>query len=305
MGMSEFYGLTDDTTSLEVLTRALDLGVTFFDTADTYGFGHNEELLGKGLRSRTDVVVATKCAIVRERGRYERRLDTSPAYIKSSCEASLKRLGRETIDLYYLHRIDGVTPIEESVGALAELIDAGKIRAYGLCEVSGDTLRRAHRVHPVSALQMEYSLWTRDAEAEILPSCRELDVTFVAYSPLGRGFLSGAIDKPGDFEAGDFRAANPRFQKENLTKNLELLNSVKAIASRHGCMPGQVALAWLLAQGKDIVPIPGTKRVPYLEENVAAASVNLGEDDLAHLRSAFAHVAGERYTPEGMKGVNA
>jgi len=308
MGMSEFYGPTDDEQSLDTLEHAFDIGVTLYDTADTYGIGHNEELLGRFARGKRDkLVLATKCGIVRQKGKYERSIDTSPAYIKSACEASLKRLETDVIDLFYLHRLNPNVQIEESVGALADLIADGKIKSYGLCEVSEKTLRRAHAVHPVSALQTEYSLWTRDPEQGILAVCRELNAAFVAYSPLGRGFLTGKLTDTKELAEGDFRASNPRFQDENLARNTRLLDSVKEIAAAHGCTAGQVALAWLLAQGRDIIPIPGTRRRKYLDENVAAADVELSQGDLATLDTAFGEgaVSGERYTVEGMKGVNA
>ncbi|ODT21816.1 MAG: aldo/keto reductase [Kaistia sp. SCN 65-12] len=308
MGMSEFYGPSEDSVSLATLEFALASGVTLYDSADTYGVGHNEELLGRFIRGKRDrVVVATKCGIVREKGKYERRIDTSPAYIRSACEASLKRLGTDTIDLYYLHRLSADVAIEESVGALADLVKAGKIRSIGLCEVSAKTLARAHAVHPVSAVQSEYSLWTRDPEAEILPACRVRNVAFVAYSPLGRGFLTGRITSTEGLADNDFRRSNPRFQAENIVCNARLLEAVSGVADRHGCKTGQVALAWLLAQGKDIIPIPGTRRQSYLAENVGSAEILLDTDDLGLLDGAFRPeaISGERYTPEGMKGVNA
>jgi len=308
MGMSEFYGPTDDEQSLDTLGHAFDIGVTLYDTADTYGIGHNEELLGRFARGKRDkIVLATKCGIVRQKGKYERSIDTSPDYIKSACEASLKKLETDVIDLFYLHRLNPNVQIEESVGALADLIAEGKIKSYGLCEVSEKTLRRAHAVHPVAALQTEYSLWTRDPEQGILSVCRDLNTAFVAYSPLGRGFLTGKLTDTKELAEGDFRASNPRFQDENLARNTRLLDSVKEIAAAHGCTAGQVALAWLLAQGRDIIPIPGTRRRKYLDENVAAADVELSQGDLATLDAAFGEgaVSGERYTVEGMKGVNA
>lgn len=308
MGMSEFYGPSEDSASLATLEFALASGVTLFDSADTYGVGHNEELLGRFIRGKRDrVVVATKCGIVREKGKYERRIDTSPAYIKSACEASLGRLGIDTIDLYYLHRLSADVAIEDSVGALADLVKAGKIRSIGLCEVSARTLARAHAVHPVSAVQSEYSLWTRDPEAEVLPACRERNVAFVAYSPLGRGFLTGRIASTEGMADNDFRRSNPRFQAENIARNARLLEAVQGVADRHGCKTGQIALAWLLAQGEDIIPIPGTRRQSYLAENVGSAEISLGADELGLLDDAFRPeaISGERYTPEGMKGVNA
>ena len=308
MGMSEFYGPSEDSVSLATLEFALASGVTLYDSADTYGLGHNEELLGRFIRGKRDrIVVATKCGIVLEKEKYERRIDSSPAYIRSACEASLRRLGVEAIDLYYLHRLSADIAIEESVGALADLVKAGKIRSIGLCEVSPETLARAHTVYPVSAVQSEYSLWTRDPEAEILPACRERNIAFVAYSPLGRGFLTGRITSTEDLAGNDFRRSNPRFQAENMARNARLLEVVENVAGRHDCKPGQVALAWLLAQGTDIVPIPGTRRQSYLAENAASVDIRLSSDDLGLLAGAFhpAAISGERYTPEGMKGVNA
>jgi len=308
MGMSEFYGPTDDAQSLATLERALELGVTFLDTADMYGSGHNEELLGRFLKGRREkVVLATKFGIVRVPGRYERTIDTSPAYVRPACEASLKRLGVEAIDLYYAHRLNPDVPVEDTVGAMAELVRAGKVRALGLSEVSARTLRRAHAVHPIAAVQSEYWLWTREIEAEVLPACRDLGVSFVAYSPLGRGFLTGSIGKDADLAANDFRRISPRFQGDNLERNLRIVDVVKTLAAARGATPGQVALAWLLHQGKDIVPIPGTKRIKYLEENVAAAPLTLSTDELARLDQALppGAAAGDRYPPAGMKGLNA
>jgi aryl-alcohol dehydrogenase-like predicted oxidoreductase len=306
MGMSEFYGATDDAASLRVLARAVDLGVTFLDTADIYGPYHNEELIGGFLRdSGADVTLATKFGIVRRPGEYTRSIDNSQVHMRASCEASLRRLGREAIDLYYVHRVDTTQPIEETMEGLARLVDAGKIRHVGLCEVSAVTLRRAHAVHPVTAVQTEYSLWTRDVETEILPVCRELGIGFVAYSPLGRGFLTGAVDA-AQLEAGDFRTMLPRFAPENAATNVAIVEAVRAVAGRIGATPAQVALAWLMAQGDDIVPIPGTKRLAYLEENVGAAAIRLDEAAMTDLAAAARlPVAGARYTEEGMKGVNA
>lgn len=308
MGMSEFYGPTDEAQSLATLERALDLGVTHFDTADMYGSGHNETLLGRFVAGRRDrVVIATKFGIVRQPGQYARSIDTSPAYVKQACEASLKRLGIDTIDLYYAHRRNPEIPIEDTVGAMAELVKEGKVRALGLSEVSAATLRRAYAVHPIAAVQSEYSLFTRDPEAEVLPTCRELGISFVAYSPLGRGMLTGAIAKAEDLAQTDFRRMSPRFQGDNLDANLHLVDNVRELAAAKGCTPGQVALAWLLAQGPDILPIPGTKRIKYLEDNAGAASVHLGVDELARLNAALppGAAAGERYPAEGMKGLNA
>lgn len=308
MGMSEFYGPVDDEESLGTLEHALEKGVTLFDSADTYGLGHNEELLGRFLKGRRDrVVVATKCGIYRspEMG-YSRSIINRPDYIRSCCDASLQRLGIEVIDLFYIHRVNPETPIEESVGALADLVRAGKVRAIGLCEVAPATLRRAHAVHPVAAVQSEYSLWSRDPEDGMLAACRDLGTAFVAYSPLGRGFLTGAIAGTESLAANDFRRVAPRFQGENLEANLKRLELVKELASARGCTPGQIAIAWLLAQGDDIIPIPGTRRRARVDENVGAASVVLGPADLERLDAAFppGAAAGERYTAEGMKGVN-
>ena len=308
MGMSEFYGPSDDNESLATLEHALELGVTMYDSADTYGFGHNEELLGRfAIGKREKIVIATKCGIVREKGKYERRIDTSPAYIRAACEASLKRLGTDVIDLYYLHRLNPTVLIEESVGALADLIAQGKIKSYGLCEASEKTLKRAHAVHNVAALQTEYSLWSRDPEDGILSACREQNTAFVAYSPLGRGFLTGKLSDTKALSEGDFRASNPRFLKENLARNSRLLDAVEVIASAHNCTVGQVSLAWLLKQGPDIIPIPGTRRKKYLDENMDSINVNLTDADMAELNKVFHRdaVSGDRYTAEGMKGLNA
>ncbi|MCG8510661.1 MAG: aldo/keto reductase [Rhodospirillales bacterium] len=308
MGMSEFYGPRNDDESLRVLHRAIDLGIDFLDTADMYGPHHNEELVGRFLReSPVKPIVATKFGIVRKpTGEYARTIDNSPEYARSACEASLRRLGVERIDLYYVHRIERTRPIEEVMGALADLVQEGKIAHIGLSEVSAETLRRAHAVHPVSALQTEYSLWTRDVEAEILPTCRELGTGFVAYSPLGRGFLTGAFDRGTKLAEGDFRAMLPRFSDDNFDANLSIVDAVKKIAGEKGCAPGQVAIAWLLGKGGDIVPIPGTKRLKYLEENTAAADLSLTPEEMARLDEAMDDlpVAGDRYTAEGMKGVN-
>lgn len=308
MGMSEFYGPRDDDESMRVLHQAADLGVTFFDTADMYGPHHNERLLGSFLKERRpDAVIATKCGIVRKPGEYARTIDNSPDYIRSALEASLKRLGVERIDLYYIHRIDRTQPIEIAMEALSALVAEGKIAHVGLCEVSAATLQRAHTVHPVAAVQTEYSLWTRDVEVEVLPTCRELGIGFVPYSPLGRGFLTGKVDAGTDFPEGDFRASLPRFSDANLPTNRSIVDAVQTIAAKKGSTPAQIALAWLMAQGRDIVPIPGTKRLRYLEENVAASEIMLGEDEILELEGVLEAlpVAGARYTEEGMKGVNA
>jgi aryl-alcohol dehydrogenase-like predicted oxidoreductase len=308
MGMSEFYGPHDDTESLATLEYAFERGITFYDTADTYGLGHNEELLARFLaRHREHVVIATKFGIVRQKGQYARRIDTSAAYVAQACEGSLRRLGIETIDLYYAHRLNPATPVEDTIGALSELVRAGKIRAIGLSEVSAATLRRAHAVHPITAVQSEYSLWTRDPEDGVLATCRELGVSFVPYSPLGRGFLTGTIRSVESLAEDDFRRTlQPRLQGENLAQNLKLVDAVQAMAAEKGFTAGQLALAWVLAQGDHIIPIPGTRRRKYIDENVGAIDVTLSAADLARLdriapRNA---AAGERYTPEGMKGLN-
>src|SRR3954467_9582922 len=284
MGMSEFYGEGDDEESIATIHRALELGASFLDTSDMYGKGHNEQLMGRAIEGRRDeVVLATKFGIRRGEDPADRSIDGSPAYVKQACDASLRRLGTDHIDLYYQHRVDPDTPIEETVGAMSELVQAGKVRYLGLSEAKPDTIRRAHSVHPISALQTEYSLWTRDPEEEILPTTRELGIGFVAYSPLGRGFLTGQIQSVEDLDEGDFRRFNPRFQGENFQRNLDLVERVREIAAEKGVSAAQLALAWVLAQGNDIAPIPGTKRVRCLEENMAAAEVELSEDDLARI----------------------
>lgn len=299
MGMSEFYGETNEAACIEVIRRALDLGVTLLDTADMYGPFTNERLVGRAIAGRRDqVVVATKFGNVRDPDDPSyRRIDGSPDYVRSACDASLKRLGIDHIDLYYQHRVDRSTPIEETVGAMAELVTAGKVGHIGLSEASVDTIRRAHAVHPVTALQSEYSLWTRGPEVEILPMLRELGIGLVPYSPLGRGMLTGRISSTEDLDEGDFRRRNPRFAGEALAANLRLVEAVKQIAADKGVLPGQLALAWVQAQGDDVVPIPGTKRLRYLEENVAADAVRLTDDDLAALDAAMPIGAaqGERY----------
>ena len=308
MGMSDFYGPRDEAESLATLERALSLGVNFFDTADMYGSGTNEELLGRALGARRpSVIVATKFGIVRDAANPAYRgFNASPDYVPRACDASLKRLRTDYIDLYYLHRPDGKTPIEDTVGAMSRLVEAGKVRCIGLSEVSAETLRRAHRVHPVTALQSEYSLWTRDPEDGILAACRALGVGFVAYSPLGRGFLSGEITNPEDFAPDDFRRIQPRFQGENFRRNLELVETVRRLAAARGVTAAQLALAWVLAQGSDIVPIPGTKRVKYLEQNAAAVELRLSADDLTALADAFPRdaVAGTRYQTQAMAALN-
>ena len=291
------------------MRRAYELGVRHYDTADMYGDGHNEELLAKFLRSGgADVVVATKFAVRRAaKGAYERTIDNSPAYIQTACEASLMRLGRDVIDLYYVHRVDPAVPIEDTVGAMSRLVAEGKVRHLGLSEVSAATLRRAAAVHPIAALQTEYSLWTRDIEQEILPACRELSVALAAYSPLGRGFLSGKITSKDELAANDFRRMSPRFADENLSRNTSLLKTVQQIAAAQHSTPAQIALAWLLAQGNDIFPIPGTRRIKYLEENIAAASITLTPDEITRLDASMppGSAFGERYPEAGRKGLNA
>ncbi|MCP8688081.1 aldo/keto reductase [Marinobacterium sedimentorum] len=308
MGMSEFYGPRDDSESLRVLARAVELGIDFFDTADIYGPHHNEELLGAFLaRNRPQIRIATKFGIVRNPGEYRRSLNNSASYAREACEASLRRLGVEQIDLYYVHRINPEQPIEETIDGLARLVKAGKIARIGLCEVSADTLRRAHAVHPISAVQTEYSLWSRDVEREVLPSCRELGVGFVPYSPLGRGFLTGRFQTTAEFEDGDFRAGLPRFAQDAIGANRRIADLIAELAARKGCSPAQLSLAWLLSKGPDIVPIPGTKRLHYLEENAAATQITLSTEEQQQLEASIARlpVTGARYTAEGMKGVNA
>ncbi len=308
MGMSDFYGQRDDEQSIRTLHRALELGVTFLDTADMYGPFTNEQLLGRALKGRRqEATIATKFGIQRDPDNPEKRgINGRPEYVRSACEASLKRLGTDHIDLYYQHRVDPNTPIEETVGAMSRLVEEGKVRFLGLSEAAPDTLRRACQVHPITALQTEYSLWSREPEDEILPTCRELGVGFVPYSPLGRGFLTGQIKKFEDLDADDYRRHTPRFQGENFQKNLDLVARIKEIATEKDCTPAQLALAWVLAQGDDIVPIPGTKRVSYLEENVAAASLQLTTQDLDRINEiAPRHAAaGTRYPEAMMKSVN-
>jgi aryl-alcohol dehydrogenase-like predicted oxidoreductase len=297
MGMSEFYGPSDEAESLAVIRHALDTGVTFLDTADAYGSGHNEELVGRAIRDRrADAVVATKFALVRDKGAFV-GVSGKPEYVKKACAASLSRLGIERIDLYYQHRVDPEVPIEDTVGAMAELVKEGKVLRLGLSECSPATLRRAHQVHPIAAVQTEYSLWSRDAEDGILDTCAELGVTFVAYSPLGRGFLTGQIKSVDDLAADDWRRNNPRVQGENFVKNLALAAEVQAIASRRGITPAQLALAWVLGRAPHIVTIPGTRSARRLDENAAAAEMALTPDDLQALERAFPKgaAAGSRY----------
>ena len=284
MGMSDFYAGRDEAESIATINLALDRGVTFLDTADMYGVGANEELVGRVVRERREwVVVATKFGVVRGEDGSWRGISGKPDYVRQACDASLKRTGLDVIDLYYQHRVDPEVPIEETIGAMAELVKAGKVKYLGLSEAAPDTIRRAHAVHPITALQTEYSLWTRDPEAEILPTVRELGIGFVPYSPLGRGFLTGQIKSPDDLDADDYRRHSPRFQGEAFQRNLDLVKEVEAMAADKGCTPAQLALAWVLAQGDDMVPIPGTKRRKYLEDNLGAVDVSLDEGDLARI----------------------
>ena len=307
MGMSDFYGPSDEAANLAVLNHALDRGIDFLDTADMYGVGRNEQLLAKVLKTRRDdAVLATKFGNVRAPDGRMLRVDGSPRYVAEACDASLARLGVETIDLYYQHRVDPSVPIEETVGAMARLVEAGKVRHIGLSEASAATIRRAHAVHPIAAVQSEYSLWSRDVEADVLPTCRELGIGFVPYSPLGRGFLTGAVPAADGLAENDARRNHPRFQEANAALNRALVDAVTDLAQARGCTPAQLALAWLLAQGEDIVPIPGTRRIERLDENAQAAFIALDASEIARIAAVLdAHpVAGTRYPADGMAKVN-
>jgi aryl-alcohol dehydrogenase-like predicted oxidoreductase len=307
MGMSEFYGTRDDQESIGVIQRALDLEVNFLDTADVYGNGKNEALVGKALQGRRDqAVLATKFANVRDAAGNFIGISGRPEYVRQACEASLRRLQIDTIDLYYQHRVDNNVPIEETVGAMSRLVDEGKVRCLGLSEAAPATIRRAHKIHPISALQTEYSLWSRDPEDELIPLCRELGITFVPYSPLGRGFLTGRFKSPEDLEPGDWRRNHPRFKGENFQRNLDLVRRIEEMAQEKGCKPSQLALAWVLAQGEDMVPIPGSSRRTHLEENLATLEISLTLEELKRIDEAAPKgaAAGDRYPEGGMKVVN-
>jgi aryl-alcohol dehydrogenase-like predicted oxidoreductase len=303
MGMSDFYGVRDDETSIRALHCALDLGVTLLDTADSYASGENESFIGRHITGRREqVVIATKFGHIRDAQGVYRGVSGRSGYVHAACDASLKRLGVDTIDLYFQHRLDPQVPIEDTVGAMSELVHQGKVRFVGLSEVSGETLRRAHAVHPISAVQSEYSLWSRDVETDTLPVCRELGVGFLAYSPLGRGFLTGQLKRLDDLPANDWRRSTPRFQPEHFDRNLKLVDEVERLADKKGCKPSQLALAWVLSRGDDIVPIPGTKKPRYVQENVDAIDVTLSPDDLAIIDSVFPPgvASGARYNDWGM-----
>ncbi len=307
MGMSEFYGAADEKQSIATIHRALELGVNFLDTADMYGVGKNEELLRLALRDRREeVVLATKFGNVRGNQGEFLGVSGTPQYVKQACDASLKRLGVEHIDLYYQHRVDPNTPIEDTVGAMAELVRQGKVRYLGLSEAAPATIRRAHAVHPIAALQTEYSLWSRDPEQEILATCRSLGIAFIAYSPLGRGFLTGRFKTPDDIPQDDWRRRHPRFEGENFQRNLQLADAVKALSEEIGCTPAQLALAWVLSQGEDVIPIPGTRHIGYLEEDLGALEVHLTREHLRRLDQVFplGATAGARYHDQGMRAIN-